>query len=68
MFESAATRVLLADHTKFERRALHAMGSLYDFDVIVVDDRTPPATYRADEGARDAGRRRAGVREGRLEV
>jgi DeoR/GlpR family transcriptional regulator of sugar metabolism len=42
MFESAATRVLLADHTKFERRALHAMGSLYEFDVIVVDDGTPP--------------------------
>ena len=41
MFESAATRVLLADHTKFERRALHAMGSLYEFDVIVVDDGTP---------------------------
>lgn len=43
MFQSAATRILLADHTKFERRALHAMGSLYDFDVIVVDDRTAPA-------------------------
>ena len=42
MFESAAMRILLADHTKFERRALHAMGSLYDFDVIVVDDQTDP--------------------------
>jgi DeoR/GlpR family transcriptional regulator of sugar metabolism len=41
MFESAATRILLADHTKFERRALHAMGSIYDFDVIIVDDHTP---------------------------
>jgi DeoR/GlpR family transcriptional regulator of sugar metabolism len=41
MFESAATRILLVDHTKFERRALHAMGSLYDFDIVVVDDRTP---------------------------
>jgi DeoR/GlpR family transcriptional regulator of sugar metabolism len=41
MFESAATRILLADHTKFERRALHAMGSIYDFDVIVVDEQTP---------------------------
>jgi DeoR/GlpR family transcriptional regulator of sugar metabolism len=42
MFESAATRILLADHTKFERRALHAMGSIYDFDVIIVDDHIPP--------------------------
>ncbi len=42
MFQSAAMRILLADHTKFERRALHAMGSIYDFDVIVVDDRTAP--------------------------
>jgi DeoR/GlpR family transcriptional regulator of sugar metabolism len=43
MFDSAAMRILLADHTKFERRALHGMGSLYDFDVIVVDDLTDPA-------------------------
>jgi DeoR/GlpR family transcriptional regulator of sugar metabolism len=43
MFEGAATRILLADHTKFNRHALHAMGSLYDFDVVIVDDRTDPA-------------------------
>lgn len=42
MFDSAAMRILLADHTKFERRALHAMGLLEEFDVIVVDDGTPP--------------------------
>lgn len=42
MFESAAKRVLMADHSKFERRALHAMCALDDFDVIVVDDGTPP--------------------------
>jgi len=41
MFDSAAMRILLADHTKFGRRALHAMGSLADFDVVVVDDHTP---------------------------
>ena len=41
MFDSAATRILLADHTKFGRRALHAMGSLYEFDIIIVDDLTP---------------------------
>ncbi len=42
MFDSAAMRILLADHTKFERRALHAMGSLDEFDVVIVDDGTPP--------------------------
>lgn len=43
MFASAAMRILLADHTKFERRALHAMGSIDEFDVVVVDDGTPPS-------------------------
>lgn len=42
MFDSAAMRILLADHTKFERRALHAMGALDEFDVVIVDDATPP--------------------------
>ncbi len=42
MFDSAAMRILLADHTKFERRALHAMCALEEFDAIVVDDGTPP--------------------------
>lgn len=40
MFESASRRILLADHTKFGRRALHAMLPLAEFDVVVVDDRT----------------------------
>ncbi len=43
MFDSAARRILLADHTKFERRALHAMVALEDFDAIIVDERTPAA-------------------------
>jgi DeoR/GlpR family transcriptional regulator of sugar metabolism len=50
MFDSAASRILLADHTKFERRALHAMGSLYDFDVIIVDDRTPASQIEQIKG------------------
>jgi DeoR/GlpR family transcriptional regulator of sugar metabolism len=41
MFESAARRILLIDHTKFERRALHALLALDDFDEVVVDSRTP---------------------------
>lgn len=44
MFDSAARRVLLADHTKFERRALHAMEPLEKFDLVILDDATPPAT------------------------
>lgn len=42
MFDSAARRILLADHTKFERRALHAMCGLDEFDVVIVDAATPP--------------------------
>lgn len=52
MFEAAARRVLLADHTKFERRALHGMVELEAFDTVIVDDRTPEvcvARMRAKE-------------------
>lgn len=41
MFDAAARRVLLADHTKFERRALHGMAALDEFDTVIVDDGTP---------------------------
>ena len=41
MFEQAAQRLLLLDHTKFERRALHALLPLADFDAVVVDAATP---------------------------
>jgi len=37
MFESARTRVAYIDHSKFERRALHALGPLSDFDAVIVD-------------------------------
>lgn len=43
MFEAASTRILLADHTKFERRALHGFAPLVDFDVVIVDDGIPAA-------------------------
>ncbi len=43
MFDCAATRILLVDHTKFERRALHALAPLTDFDVVIVDDGAPAA-------------------------
>lgn len=43
MLDSAATRVLLVDHTKFAARALHALGGLDEFDHVVVDHDTPAA-------------------------
>jgi DeoR/GlpR family transcriptional regulator of sugar metabolism len=43
MFESASRRILLSDHTKFERRALHRFVGLEEFDVVIVDEDTPIA-------------------------
>ena len=43
MFESSTTRILLADHTKFEKRALHALAHLTEYDVVIVDAQTRKA-------------------------
>ncbi|MGI8697428.1 MAG: DeoR/GlpR family DNA-binding transcription regulator, partial [Mycobacteriales bacterium] len=40
MFDAASTRILLADHTKFAKRALHALVPLSDFDTVIVDAKT----------------------------
>lgn len=40
MFEASKRRILLADHTKFEHRALHALAHLTEFDVVIVDSET----------------------------
>jgi DeoR/GlpR family transcriptional regulator of sugar metabolism len=40
MFDAAATRILLIDHTKFQKRALHAVAHLTEFDLVIVDDGT----------------------------
>jgi DeoR/GlpR family transcriptional regulator of sugar metabolism len=42
MFDAARRRILLADHTKFDKRALHALVPLSDFDAVIVDEATPP--------------------------
>lgn len=41
MFDSASRRILLADHTKFSRRALHSFAALTEFDTVIVDAATP---------------------------
>lgn len=52
MFEASNKRILIADHTKFERQALHAMVPLLAFDAVIVDD----GTSRPDiERMRDKG-------------
>jgi DeoR/GlpR family transcriptional regulator of sugar metabolism len=42
MFDAAATRILLVDHTKFEKRALHALAELTEYDIVIVDHLTSP--------------------------
>jgi DeoR/GlpR family transcriptional regulator of sugar metabolism len=40
MFDASARRILLVDHTKFERRALHSLARLSEFDIVIVDELT----------------------------
>lgn len=46
MFDAARQRILLMDHTKFERRALHRFAHLREFDVVIVDRSLPVALMR----------------------
>ncbi|PKH26262.1 DeoR family transcriptional regulator [Enterobacterales bacterium CwR94] len=46
MFEAASQRILLMDHTKFERRALHSFAHLSEFDVVIVNQGTPVPLLR----------------------
>lgn len=41
LMRTAAHRVLLIDHTKFERRALHELAPLTEFDVVLSDPGLP---------------------------
>lgn len=44
-------RILLVDHTKFTRRALHALCPVSDFDVVIVDSQTDPQHRQSLEDA-----------------
>ena len=44
MLNASASKVLLADHTKFSTRALHALADLDEFDHVITDSGTPKAT------------------------
>ncbi len=42
LIDQAQQSVLLMDHTKFARRALHRLAALHEFDVVIVDDGIDP--------------------------
>lgn len=54
MIAAAARRVLLVDHTKFGRVALHRLAPLTDFDLVVTDDGIDDAGLRQLQDARVA--------------
>jgi len=41
MLAASAKKILLVDHTKFEKRALHSIAPLTEFDLVIVDPWTP---------------------------
>ena len=41
MMESSDKSILLLDHTKLDRRALHTFASMTDFDQVIMDSQTP---------------------------
>lgn len=43
MLSAAHRKVLVVDHTKFDRQALYALAPLTAFDTVIVDDATPAA-------------------------
>jgi DeoR/GlpR family transcriptional regulator of sugar metabolism len=52
MMDVSEQRILLVDHTKFGRRALHRLSKLNDFDVVIVGSRTPDEVVQV---VRDTG-------------
>ena len=52
MYDSAAKRILMVDHSKFTQRALHKHIALAEFDAVIVDAKTSAAdiTRLRDKG------------------
>lgn len=46
MFRAASRRILLADHSKFKKRALHHLAPLSDFDTVITDRQTDEAAIK----------------------
>ncbi|MYT34298.1 MULTISPECIES: DeoR/GlpR family DNA-binding transcription regulator [unclassified Streptomyces] len=51
MMESAARRVLAADHTKFTKDGLYALAPVADFDLLITDGGLPAEEVRAIRAA-----------------
>lgn len=49
LMKAAAKKVLLIDHTKFEKNGLHQLAPLTDFDLVIIDPETPERHIRALE-------------------
>jgi DeoR/GlpR family transcriptional regulator of sugar metabolism len=47
MLKAANRSVLMIDHSKLGRTALHRLAPLSTFDLVLVDDRTPPEALRS---------------------
>ncbi|MFE3740429.1 DeoR/GlpR family DNA-binding transcription regulator [Streptomyces sp. NPDC059096] len=47
MLKAAGRSVLMIDHSKLGRTALHRLTPLTTFDLILIDDRTPPEVLRS---------------------
>lgn len=47
LMAGVARRVLLVDHSKFDRNAVHELGRLSEFDLVIVDDATPTSAFDA---------------------
>lgn len=52
LFDASERRVLLLDHTKFQKRGMYQLLPVADFDLVLVDSATPP---REVDMLREAG-------------
>ncbi|MGH3449888.1 MAG: DeoR/GlpR family DNA-binding transcription regulator [Haloechinothrix sp.] len=46
LMKAASRRILIVDYTKFSRQGLYSLAPLTEFDLVLTDDRMPPAEQR----------------------